>query len=87
MEHRKDESNGKPKLGEEYYGILTDVEGLKSIINDFKTLMEDITPKDLLKLRPISELKSYINSKTFNGEMKLKEEEFIAKVEEILSNE
>ena len=87
MEHRKDESNGKPKLGEEYYEILTDVEALKSIINDFKTLMEDITPKDLLKLRSISELKSYINSKTFNGEMKLKEEEFIAKVEEILSNE
>ena len=49
--------------------------------------MNNITPKDLLKLRSISELKFYIKSKTINGEMKLKEEEFIAKVEEILSNE
>ena len=87
MEHRKDESNGKTKLGEEYYEILTNIGNLKEIINNFKTLMNNITPKDLLKLRSISELKSYINSKTFNGEMKLKEEEFIAKVEEILSNE
>ena len=87
MEHRKDESKGKPKLGEEYYEILTNIEDLKEIINSFKTLMNNITPKDLLKLRSISELKFYIKSKTINGEMKLKEEEFIAKVEEILSNE
>lgn len=88
MEHRKDESNGKPKLGEEYYEILTDVEDLKYIINNFKNLMNNIKPKDLLKLRSISELKYYIKNKTVvNGEMKLKEEEFIAKVEEILSNE
>ena len=87
MEHRKDESNGKTKLGEEYYEILTNIGNLKEIINNFKTLMNNITPKDLLKLRSISELKFYIKSKTINGEMKLKEEEFIAKVEEILSNE
>lgn len=87
MEHRKDESNGKPKLGEEYYEILTNIGNLKEIINNFKTLMNNITPKDLLKLRSISELKYYIKSKTVNGEMKLKEEEFTAKVEEILSNE
>ena len=88
MEHRKDESNGKPKLGEEYYEILTDVEDLKYIINNFKNLMNNIKPKDLLKLRSISELKYYIKNKTVvNGEMKLKEEEFIVKVEEILSNE
>lgn len=88
MEHRKDESNGKPKLGEEYYEILTDVEDLKYIINNFKNLMNNIKPKDLLKLRSISELKYYIKNKTVvNGEMKLKEEEFIEKVEEILDNE
>ena len=88
MEHRKDESNGKPKLGEEYYEILTDIEDLKYIINNFKNLMNNIKPKDLLKLRSISELKYYIKNKTVvNGEMKLKEEEFIAKVKEILSNE
>ena len=87
MEHRKDESKGKPKLGEEYYEILTNIEDLKEIIDNFKTLMKDITPKDLLKLRSISELKSYIRTKTVNEEMKLKEEEFIEKVEEILANE
>lgn len=88
MEHRKDESNGKPKLGEEYYEILTDIEDLKYIINNFKNLMNNIKPKDLLKFRSISELKYYIKNKTVvNGEMKLKEEEFIAKVKEILSNE
>lgn len=87
MEHRKDESNGKTKLGEEYYEILTNIGNLKEIINNFKTLMNNITPKDLLKLRSISELKFYIKSKTINGEMKLKEEEFIEKVEEILANE
>lgn len=88
MEHRKDESNAKPKLGEEYYEILTDIDDLKYIINNFKNLMNNIKPKDLLKLRSISELKYYIKNKTVvNGEMKLKEEEFIAKVKEILSNE
>lgn len=87
MEHRKDESKGKPKLGEEYYEILTNIEDLKEIIDNFKTLMKDITPKDLLKLRSISELKSYIRTKTVNEEMKLKEEEFIEKAEEILANE
>lgn len=87
MEHRKDESNGKTKLGEEYYEILTNIGNLKEIINNFKTLMNNITSKDLLKLRSISELKFYIKSKTINGEMKLKEEEFIEKVEEILANE
>lgn len=87
MEHRKDEYNGKAKLGEEYYEILTNIEDLKEIINNFKTLMNNITTKDLLKLRSISELRSYIRTKTVNGEMKLKEKEFIAKVEEILSNE
>lgn len=87
MEHRKDESKGKPKLGEEYYEILTNIEDLKEIIDNFKILMKDITPKDLLKLRSISELKSYIRTKTVNEEMKLKEEEFIEKAEEILANE
>ena len=87
MEHRKDESKGKPKLGEEYYEILTNIEDLKEIIDNFKTLMKDITPKDLLKLRSISELKSYIRTKTVNEKMKLKEEEFIEKAEEILANE
>lgn len=87
MEHRKSDFNGKVKLGEEYYQVLGDLSDIKEIIDNFNLLMENITAKDLLKLRSISELKAYIRKQIVSGELKLKEDEFVEKVENILNNE
>ena len=87
MEHRKSDFNGKVKLGEEYYQVLGDLSDIKEIIDNFNLLMENITAKDLLKLRAISELKAYIRKQIVSGELKLKEDEFVEKVENILNNE
>lgn len=87
MEHRKSDFNGKVKLGEEYYQVLGDLSDIKEIINNFNLLMNNITVKDLLKLRSISELKAYIRKQIVSGELKLKEDEFVEKVENILNNE
>ena len=87
MEHRKSDFNGKVKLGEEYYQVLGDLSDIKEIIDNFNLLMNNITAKDLLKLRAISELKAYIRKQIVSGELKLKEDEFVEKVENILNNE
>lgn len=87
MEHRKSDFNGKVKLGEEYYQVLGDLSDIKEIIDNFNLLMNNITAKDLLKLRSISELKAYIRKQIVSGELKLKEDEFVEKVENILNNE
>lgn len=87
MEHRKSDFNGKVKLGEEYYQVLGDLSDIKEIIDNFNLLMNNITVKDLLKLRSISELKAYIRKQIVSGELKLKEDEFVEKVENILNNE
>ena len=87
MEHRKSDFNGKVKLGEEYYQVLGDLLDIKEIIDNFNLLMNNITTKDLLKLRSIPELKAYIRKQIVNGELKLKEDEFVEKVENILNNE
>lgn len=87
MEHRKSDFNGKVKLGEEYYQVLGEISDIKEIIDNFNLLMNNITTKDLLKLRSISELKAYIRKQIVSGELKLKEDEFVEKVENILNNE
>lgn len=87
MEHRKSDFNGKVKLGEEYYQVLGNLTDIKEIIDNFNLLMNNITAKDLLKLRSISELKAYIRKQIVSGELKLKEDEFVEKVENILNNE
>ena len=87
MEHRKSDFNGKVKLGEEYYQVLGDLSDIKEIIDNFNLLMNNITVKDLLKLRSISELKAYIRKQIVSGELKLKEDEFVEKVENILNDE
>ena len=87
MEHRKSDFNGKVKLGEEYYQALGDLSDIKEIIDNFNLLMNNITVKDLLKLRSISELKAYIRKQIVSGELKLKEDEFVEKVENILNDE
>ena len=87
MEHRKSDFNGKVKLGEEYYQVLGDTSDIKNIIDKFNLLMNNITAKDLLKLRSIPELKAYIRKQIVSGELKLKEDEFVQKVENILNNE
>lgn len=87
MEHRKSDFNGKVKLGEEYYQVLGNLTDIKEIIDNFNLLMNNITAKDLLKLRSIFELKAYIRKQIVSGELKLKEDEFIEKVENILNNE
>lgn len=87
MEHRKSDFNGKVKLGEEYYQVLGNLTDIREIIDNFNLLMNNITAKDLLKLRSISELKAYIRKQIVSGELKLKEDEFVEKVENILNNE
>lgn len=87
MEHRKSDFNGKVKLGEEYYQVLGNLTDIREIIDNFNLVMNNITAKDLLKLRSISELKAYIRKQIVSGELKLKEDEFIEKVENILNNE
>lgn len=87
MEHRKSDFNGKVKLGEEYYQVLGNLTDIREIIDNFNLLMNNITVKDLLKLRSISELKAYIRKQIVSGELKLKEDEFVEKVENILNNE
>ena len=87
MEHRKSDFNGKVKLGEEYYQVLGDLSDIKEIIDNFNLVMNNITVKDLLKLRSISELKAYIRKQIVSGELKLKEDEFVEKVENILNDE
>lgn len=87
MEHRKSDFNGKVKLGEEYYQVLGNLTDIREIIDNFNLLMENITAKDLLKLRSIPELKAYIRKQIVSGELKLKEDEFVEKVEKILNNE
>ena len=87
MEHRKNDFNGKVKLGEEYYQVLGNLTDIKEIIDNFNLLMNNITAKDLLKLRSISELKAYIRKQIVSGELKLKEDEFVEKVENILNDE
>lgn len=87
MEHRKSDFNGKVKLGEEYYQVLGNLTDIREIIDNFNLVMNNITAKDLLKLRSISELKAYIRKQIVSGELKLKEDEFVEKVENILNNE
>lgn len=87
MEHRKSDFNGKVKLGEEYYQVLGNLTDIREIIDNFNLVMNNITAKDLLKLRSISELKAYIRKQIVSGELKLKEDEFVQKVENILNNE
>lgn len=87
MEHRKSDFNGKVKLGEEYYQVLGNLTDIREIIDNFNLVMNNITAKDLLKLRSIPELKAYIRKQIVSGELKLKEDEFVEKVENILNNE
>ena len=87
MAHRKSDFNGKVKLGEEYYQVLGNLTDIREIIDNFNLIMNNITAKDLLKLRSISELKAYIRKQIVSGELKLKEDEFVEKVEHILNNE
>lgn len=87
LEHRKSDFNGKVKLGEEYYQVLGNLTDIREIIDNFNLVMDNITAKDLLKLRSISELKAYIRKQIVSGELKLKEDEFVKKVENILNNE
>lgn len=87
MEHRKSDFNGKVKLGEEYYQVLGNLTDIREIIDNFNLLMNNITAKDLLKLRSIPELKAYIRKQIVSGELKLKEDEFVEKVENILNDE